>query len=391
MIKVSIKLDKRRRLNNGKFPLKFRVTRKGYTFFIATGYELREEDWDAEGEKIKNLPDRRVLNIKLSKRLSDLNDRIFDLQAKGTLRTFSNKRLCQYLQNEESEGESKQMLFATQMSNFIAIKNKQTTEIIYKTTMHKMQLFCDYECLRLDDIDVDWLNRFTDFLRTSGNKTNSIATRLRNIRAVLNFARKRGIIKETAFGMYSIKSEDTPKRSLTVEELRKLRCAKLSPAYAKHRDIFFLVFFLMGINIVDLSQITKVEGGRINYRRSKTGTLYDIKVEPEAMAIINKYPGKDLLLDIFENAKHYSHYTASIDCALKKICSAISLPPISVYWARHTFATIAYEIGISIDVIADCLGHKSSHNITAIYIKKDQRRIDEANRRVIDYVLYNKR
>lgn len=61
-----------------------------------------------------------------------------------------------------------------------------------------------------------------------------------------------------------------------------------------------------------------------------------------------------------------------------------------MYWARHSFATIAYEIGISVDIIAGCLGHKSSHRITAIYIKKDQKLIDEANRKVIDYVLYNK-
>ena len=77
--------------------------------------------------------------------------------------------------------------------------------------------------------------------------------------------------------------------------------------------------------------------------------------------------------------------------ALKLICKEIDLPNISVYWARHSFATIAYQIGISTDVIADCLGHKSAHRITDIYIQKDQAKVDEANRKVIDYVLYDKR
>lgn len=76
---------------------------------------------------------------------------------------------------------------------------------------------------------------------------------------------------------------------------------------------------------------------------------------------------------------------------LSKICNSIGIPEVSTYWARHTFATIAYEIGISMDVIADCLGHKSSHRITSIYVRKDQQLIDEANRKVIDYVLYNKK
>lgn len=71
------------------------------------------------------------------------------------------------------------------------------------------------------------------------------------------------------------------------------------------------------------------------------------------------------------------------------MCQELHLPKISVYWARHSFATIAYEIGIPIDIIADCLGHKTVHKITNIYIRKDLSKIDEANRKVINYVLYN--
>ena len=48
MIKVSIKLDKRRRLNSGKFPLKFKVARKDSAIYIPTGYELKEDEWDAK-------------------------------------------------------------------------------------------------------------------------------------------------------------------------------------------------------------------------------------------------------------------------------------------------------------------------------------------------------
>ena len=73
--------------------------------------------------------------------------------------------------------------------------------------------------------------------------------------------------------MYSIKSEETRKRSLTVEQLRKLHEAKLSPIRSKHRDMFFLIFYLMGINVKDLSKLEKIENGRISYRHSKTGTL----------------------------------------------------------------------------------------------------------------------
>ena len=147
----------------------------------------------------------------------------------------------------------------------------------------------------------------------------------------------------------------------------------------------------MGINMVDLSKITCIENGRIKYRRAKTGTLYDIKVEKEAMDIINKYRGQKHLLSVFDNIVSYKYYEVAINDNLKKTCKDLGLPPITVYWARHTFATIAYKLGISIDTIADCLGHKSAHPVTEIYVRKDADKIDNANRKVIDFVLYNKK
>ncbi|MDD6167953.1 MAG: Arm DNA-binding domain-containing protein, partial [Prevotella copri] len=110
MIKVSIKLDKRRRLNSGKFPLKFKVARKDSAIYIPTGYELKEDEWDSKNEKVKGLPEQRVINMKLIKRLSLLNDKIVQLQEEGKLRYFSNKKLSLYLSNDEDEQEYKNHL-----------------------------------------------------------------------------------------------------------------------------------------------------------------------------------------------------------------------------------------------------------------------------------------
>ena len=123
MIKISIKLDKRRRLNNGKFPLKFKIARKDKAIYIPTGYELNENDWDAKNEKVKNIPNKRILNIKLGKRLSDINDKVITLQAEGKLRYFSNKKLSLYLSNDESKEEYENHLFKTQMADFISKKD----------------------------------------------------------------------------------------------------------------------------------------------------------------------------------------------------------------------------------------------------------------------------
>jgi integrase len=58
--------------------------------------------------------------------------------------------------------------------------------------------------------------------------------------------------------------------------------------------------------------------------------------------------------------------------------------------ARHTWATIAASIGIPKDTITSALGHSNGSKTTEIYIKRDeQNRIDEANRKVIDYLFGN--
>lgn len=391
MIKVSIKLDKRRRLNNGKYPLKFKIARKESAIYIASGYELKEEEWDSKNEIVKLLPDKKTINIKLSKRLAELNDSICELQQKGQLRFFSNKKLALFLSKEETEEEMLQYLLKSQFDNFLSTKEKESTISIYRNAETKIKEYCDYDILRIQDIDIEWIDGFVKKLKKDGNKKNTIAAYLRCIRAVVNFSKKKGLIKDYVFSSYSIKMEETDKRSLNIEQLRLLWNAKLTPIRAKHRDIFFLIFFLMGINIIDLSRICDIENERIKYRRAKTGTLYDIKVEPEALQIINKYRGESHLLKMFDKVKNYKFYEVALNNALGKISKDLNLPKISSYWARHSFATIAYEIGISMDIIADCLGHKGSHRITEIYIRKDQQKIDEANRKVIDYVLYNKK
>ena len=63
-------------------------------------------------------------------------------------------------------------------------------------------------------------------------------------------------------------------------------------------------------------------------------------------------------------------------------------PKISTYWARHTWATIASELDIPKETIAAALGH-GGNTVTDIYIDFDQKKVDEANRKIIAYLAEN--
>ena len=121
-----------------------------------------------------------------------------------------------------------------------------------------------------------------------------------------------------------------------------------------------------------------------------------MKIEPEAAEIIQKYAGRTHLVNCIERYSDENSYLLRMNKRLKylgcprgkrgKILGAGPLADLSTYWSRHSWATIAYEIGIPVDIIGQALGHSDkSHSVTFIYIKEDQGKVDEAKRRVIDY------
>ena len=155
-------------------------------------------------------------------------------------------------------------------------------------------------------------------------------------------------------------------------------------------------FSLIGINIIDLCHIKEIRDGRIEYYRSKTNRLYSIKIEPEALEIIEKYKGKKQLLDIMDRYVDYKDYARRLNENLKAIGHTTIgkhgkkyreplYPQLTMYWARHTWATIAASLDIPKETIAAALGH-GGNTVTDIYIDFDQKKVDEANRKVIDHV-----
>ena len=144
--------------------------------------------------------------------------------------------------------------------------------------------------------------------------------------------------------------------------------------------------------------------------RKKTGRLYSIRIEPEAKEIIERYKGVNKLVNFSENMRNYKQFVGKANKGLKAIGQVIKVrnenkkahdfqkefhikynslfPNISLYWARHTWATIAFSIGIPEEIIAEALGHSHGNRTTAIYIDKSVANIDAANRKVLDYVLY---
>lgn len=298
------------------------------------------------------------------------------------------------------------MTFIGHFQRFVNGKTNPGTIGVYKHTLDRIRLFDpDIDNKNFEDIDLKWLTDFEAFCARTATK-NARNIHLRNIRAVFNNAIDYEITSAYPFRRFKIRPEATRKRSLTVEELRTLFDYPVEPYAEIYRDMFKLIFMLIGINTVDLHGLTRITDGRIEYKRAKTSRLYSIRVEPEAMEIIEKYQGEKGLLCIADRWSDHRNFRHQLNMALQKIGEVerkgrggkkiitSAFPGLSSYWARHSWATIARKIGVSLDDIALALGHSDGkHETTLIYIDETEIReaIDKANRRVLDWVLYGKK
>lgn len=302
------------------------------------------------------------------------------------------------------EAEPDKTSWESYYESYAASKRNSSYQTSCTGTLKKMR---DYDKnlskMTFEDVTLKWLNAFDEWMVEQKLSQNTRNIHFKNIRTCLNRAIDEELTTNYPFRRFKIRPEATRKRNLPVEELRRLFDYPCEPYQEFYRDMFKLCFFLIGINAVDMAGLTEItKDGRIEYRRAKTHKLYSIKVEPEAMELIERYRGKKSLLPLNDRWKNYQDFTKNCNIALKKLglterkgrggkkIITSEWPDISLYWARHSWATIAYSIGISKDVISQALGHSSGLAVTEIYIERDDAKVDAANRRVIDWVLYGK-
>lgn len=413
MITTKLYLDTRAIKDDDPAPLKVAITKKRQAAYISLGIKLTKKQWDAKKQRIIDAPNKLRLENYINNKMMEIENAIMDLQTKGELTkqtaTQIKNKVIAYLDPEVNKKD----LFINRYIEYMNSRSAQRTREIYETTLKKMRSFdSKVDTYSFEDISKDWLKRLDFELIKQGLRKNSRNIHFRNIRAVFNDAIDNEITTHYPMRTFDINPEQTEKRSLTIENLRTLFNYNVEPWQQKYLDYFKLTFYLIGINPADILSCTdeNVVEGRLLYRRKKTGRLYSIRIEPEALEIIKKYRGKERLVNFSEKMKSYKQFIGKANKGLKTIGPISKIknlnkkpndfqkeyhkayngifPSISLYWARHTWATIAFSIGIPEEIIAEALGHSHGNRTTAIYIDKSVANIDAANRKVLDYVLY---
>ena len=407
MISTRLYLDTRGTKQGEEAPLKLSICLHGNTALISLGIRLHPEYWDKKGRMVIRHPQKQRLNIAIQNRKNEIDMEIMRLVESGRAKAArSVSELKKMVINAIDNGDtSVSGIFLSRFRSFAESRPAEGTRRNYRDTIKKILAFDpNVDAKSFEDIDRNWLTMFDRFMEKTSPSANARAIHLRNIRAVFNDAIDDEVTTSYPFRKFKICKGTTRKRSLTLEQLRTLMTYPCEAYQTIYRDMFMLMFYLCGINAVDLlnARPDAIQNGRLEYVRAKTHKPYSVKIELEAMEIINRYRGKDYLLNIMDGRANYVDFLRRMDKALKQIGPMERhglggkktrhplFPDLSQYWCRHTWATIAAELDIPKETIAAGLGH-GGNTVTDIYIRFDLRKVDEANRRIIDYVLYDRR
>ena len=273
-------------------------------------------------------------------------------------------------------------LFNFMESMIVTLKqrNQLRTAETYKAALNSFKKFRKNEDIMLDAITSDMMLSYESHLKHKGNTPNTISFYMRILRAVYNNAVDNEVIENrNPFRKVFTGAEKTIKRALNLTTIKKIKNLdlSLSPKTDFARDMFMMSFYLRGMSFIDMAYLRKtdLENGHMTYRRRKTGQQLTIEWTKEMQMILDKYPENPTryLLPIItkeegNQRRHARNVNESINHHLKKVAEKVGvLSPLTMYCARHSWASAAKAKGIPLSVISEGMGHDSEAT-TQIYL-----------------------
>lgn len=282
--------------------------------------------------------------------------------------------------------------------------NKYRTAENYITTLKSFTRFRDNEDVLLGEIDSDMMMQYEAYLMNRGVAKNTISFYMRILRAVYNRAVEQELTEQrNPFKHVYTGVDKTVKRAISLAAIKRIKELDLSfqPVLDFARDMFLFSFYTRGMSFVDMAYLKKADlkNGNIIYHRRKTGQQLSIKWEICMQEIIVKYENSKIhqhslddspyllpiLREPFENSRgQYRSALQQINKSLKRIAKLTKLDiSLTMYVARHSWASIARSKHIPISVISEGMGH-NSEVMTQIYLASlDTAVVDRANKLIL--------
>ncbi|MDC7996921.1 site-specific integrase [Gilvibacter sediminis] len=402
---IILSLDKRRKKKDGTFPIILRLSHQRKSTSISTGHSILPTYWDDKKREVKKTYPRTSsvsrLNNQLLKVRANAMDIINGLDEKGELQYLSVGQVKEKIVNQNQFESFYQ--FGHSLVEEMRASQRFGNARSYEAVLSVLKSFHPKE-LRFNELNYDFLKKFEQYhLSKSGNSLNGLASYMRTIRAIYNRGIKAGIIEQEAypFNRYEIRQKPTEKRAINEEQLKKILSLEIGNEHSLFhaRNYFLISYMLFGISFVDMAflRVSNMIDGRIQYRRRKTGKLYDIKITPQLEELLTYYlEGKDkddfilpiVKRDELENQLDDARWALrAYNRKLKELGELCEIDQkLTSYVSRHSFATQALLKEVPVMAISEMLGH-SKLNTTQTYLKSLPNNVLDAYQDLITKIL----
>ena len=396
--------------------LKFRVSslpkKEGTLYFqvihnrvvkqIKTSYHIFESEWDehcGDIAQFPNLPPNRHDIIKsIKEKIAWEKKRLYRIieQLGNKRQPFSSDDIVQEYYALSSD---KSTVFEYIKVQIERLKNagKDRTSETYRQMLLSFMKFRNKEDLHFDMVDENLICQYENYMRMANLCRNTTSFYLRVLRSVYNRAVEDGLTKQaTPFKRVYTGVDKTPKRAISLKEIKRIKDLDLSstPTLDFARDMFLFSFYMRGMSFIDIAYLKKkdLSNGFVVYNRRKTGQQMVVKWEKPMDDIVMKHPNLQsvFLLPIIiredgTERKQYLNRMLLINKYLKRIAELAKINiPLTMYVARHSWASIAQAKNIPMKAISLGMGHDNEET-TRIYLSSIQTNvIDNANYKILN-------
>ena len=366
MANVKVYLDPKKKKKNGLCSVFLTVNIDYKKLFFSTGVSCAPDKFDSASGKIKGTTKAvKDDNLIIESCLATMNDIFVRYRLQNIAMT------ADLLKNEWLNPSRRIDFYAFALEAIKERKNEmrpQTTKN-HNTAITKLKDF--KSTLMFSEITPDFIDKYRRHLKVKmGNDINTVHTALKILKAHLNIAIKKGVIKKNPFDEVRLTTAAPDRVYLTRDELNtlweKYRSKILSDE--KNRVLrHFLFMCYTGIRISDLKTMQKdeVRDGRLIFQAEKTKTIKKkyIKVPLNSFA-------QQLIKD--ENSQTDKLFNTISEQKLNKYIKQIAIKfgidkPLSNHSGRHTFATLYLETTNDLAGLQQLLGH-SRITDTMIYV-----------------------
>ena len=398
---ITIKLKFRpSTISNRMGSLYYQIIIKREVHKIKSGHKIYKEEWNMEtGEII--IPSTKSLRYNILEdirhdinwNMHRLKQIIDDYMLKNNIFLYND--IVNIFRPCISSENSVFTFMKKQISKKIEMGKVRTSET-YQATLNSFMHFRKGMDLTFDMIDADLIERYETELKNKGLKRNTTSFYMRILRTNYKLAVERNLTKDRKpFKNVYCGMDKTLKRSITLSDIKRINTIDLRQHQGLDfaRDMFIFSFCTRGMSFIDMAYLKKTDlrNGFLTYRRRKTDQQLTIEWTEHMQIIIDKYntEGTQYLLPIIvkedgTERRQYINQIMRINRKLKENATLSNLSvPLSMYYSRHSWATIARYKDIPISVISEGLGHDSEVT-TQIYLDSIKAcEVDKANMEIL--------